>query len=41
MHIEKMKNLLWLYPEALMWFWMMVTIENFFFKSFLLWALCT
>ncbi|EXY36192.1 bifunctional acetyl transferase/isomerase domain protein, partial [Bacteroides fragilis str. 34-F-2 len=22
MHIEKMKNLLWLYPGALMWFWM-------------------
>lgn len=30
LHIEKMKNLLWLYPEALMWFWMMVVIEKFF-----------
>ena len=30
MHIEKMKNLLWLYPGALIWFWMMVTIRKFF-----------
>lgn len=27
---REMKNLLWLYPEALMWFWMMVVIEKFF-----------